>query len=107
MGDFEDAFPTFGEMLDERTEAMSAALSSLAETVSDALTAFQPAPLAEASALKDLSREHDLDVVERNSVRVERDDGALRATYHDGDGWQPVTRYSLNCRCSPEVARDD
>ena len=108
---FEDVFKTFGEVLDKHAEAMGNALSSLSETVSEALVsealaAFQPAPLAEASALKDISREHDLDVVERNSVRVERDDATLRATYHDGDGWEPVTVYSANCRCSTEAADD-
>ena len=100
---FEDAFRTFGEVMDERARAMNDALSTLAEAMTDALTSFQPQPFAEASALKDLSREHDLDVVERNGVRIERDNGTLRARYHDGDGWEPITLYSPNCRCSTEV----
>ena len=103
MSDLERTLAQLGRVIDERTRHLADAFNSIASGMSNAFASIQPHPLAEASALKDLAREHDLDAVERNSVRVERAGGALRATYHDGDGWQPVTVYRTNARCSTDV----
>jgi len=99
MSDFE----AFGRAIDRGLSEAFEQFSSVIASLSDVLNNFATLPHVEASQLKDLARDHKLDVVERNNVRVDRHNGSLRARYHDGSEWQSITTYHVNCRCETEV----
>ena len=66
------------------------AMESVADVISGVLEVVKnPRPQREAQELRDLAREHDLDVVQRGKCRVEREPHALNV-YWD-DEW--LTRY--------------
>jgi hypothetical protein len=71
-------------------DAISVSLSSAATSISNLSTSlFTPVPERECQELRDIARDHTLDIVERDAARVERRDGQLIATW---DGTE-ITRY--------------
>lgn len=88
---FEKSFRQVGKAMDSVTEEVLPTIVDAMSSIAEVVTAFKPHPWAEATALKELSREHGLDVVERNSVQVTREEGSLVARYHDGSEWQDIT----------------
>jgi len=70
--------------------AISDAMSSVAASMSNlSASLFTPVPERECQELRDIARDHTLDLVERDAARIERRDGQLIATW---DGTE-ITRY--------------
>ena len=96
------SFEHLGRAMDELAEHAFASIGETMRQLSRAMQlAFAPHPTAEGRRLaEDLHRER-YDLVERNSVCVERvpaethDGEAATVRYHDGSEWSDVTRYDL------------
>ncbi|EMA47969.1 hypothetical protein [Halococcus saccharolyticus] len=96
---FEEFGKTMDSLMDNMLSSFTRATARLSRTM-QMLTS--PGPSAEGRRLtEDLCRE-DYDLVERNSVRVDRVDSeqhagdAAAVAYHDGTDWSDVTRYDLS-----------